>query len=146
MSATNAFELALIDHILKNSDIANIGDATGLRGAVTAGDLYISLHTADPGETGTQSTNEAAYTGYARVAVPRSAAGWTTGSGTFSNTGAVTFPACTGGAATVTHFGIGVAASGASMLLFKGPLGASLAISNGITPAFNAGAIAGTVD
>ena len=33
--------------------------------------LYISLHTADPGAAGAQNTSEAAYTGYARVAVAR---------------------------------------------------------------------------
>lgn len=51
MSATNSFETALMQHIYQNADIALIGDATGLRGATTAGSLYVSLHTADPGET-----------------------------------------------------------------------------------------------
>ena len=34
--------------------------------------LYVSLHTADPGEAGDQTTSEATYTGYARIAVVRS--------------------------------------------------------------------------
>ena len=63
MSASNSFETSLLQHILQNADIANIGDATGLRGSTTAGNLYIALHTADPGEAGNQGTSEANYTG-----------------------------------------------------------------------------------
>lgn len=33
--------------------------------------IFVSLHTADPGETGTQTTSEATYGGYARVSVAR---------------------------------------------------------------------------
>ena len=138
MSATNAFETSLLQHIFTNSDIANIGDATGLRGSTTAGSLYISLHTSDPGEAGSQTTNETAYTNYARVAVARNAA-WTVSGANASNTGAVTFAACGVTGATITHFGIGTDSSGAGTLLFKGALTASLAVSSGITPSFAAG-------
>ena len=91
MSATNAFETNLLNHIFTNAAIANIGDATGLPASATAGSLYVSLHTADPGETGDQTTNETAYTNYARVAVARSAAGWTVSGNNASNTAAVNF-------------------------------------------------------
>ena len=139
MSATNAFETALLQLILQNSNIANIGDATGLRGSSTAGSLYISLHTADPGETGDQTTSETAYTNYTRVAVARSGAGWTVSGNNGSNAAAVAFP--TGGAtgATITHFGVGTASSGTGVLLFKGALTSSLAVSSGITPSFPIG-------
>lgn len=144
MSATNSFETSLLQHILQNADIANIGDATGLRGSATAGVLYISLHTADPGEPATQQTSEATFTGYARVSVVRSGAGWTV-SGTAPTTGvnaaAVNFPPCTGGTNTITHFGIGTAASGAGVMLLTGALGASLSVSNGITPSFGVGTL-----
>jgi hypothetical protein len=139
MSATNAFETSLLDHIFTNANIANVGDATGLRGSSTAGSLYVSLHTADPGETGDQTTNEATYTSYARVAVARSGAGWTVSGNNASNAAAVTFPAATGGTNTITHFGIGTDSSGAGNLLFKGALSASLAVSSGITPSFAIG-------
>lgn len=72
MSASNAFETALLTLLFNNTNAANIGDATGLRGSTTAGVFYISLHTADPGETGSQTTSESAYTSYARVSVARS--------------------------------------------------------------------------
>jgi hypothetical protein len=149
MSASNAFETALLSLILQNANIANIGDATGLRGSSTAGVLYISLHTADPGEAGSQTTSEANYTSYARVSVARNNTQWTV-SGTAptlgTNANAITFPAATGGSSTVTHFGIGTDSSGAGNLLLSGALGASLAITSGITPNFAAGELEITAD
>lgn len=139
MSATNAFETALLTLYFNNTDHANVGDAAGIQNSATAGSFYISLHTGDPGEAGDQTTNEATYTSYARVAVARSGAGWTISGANCSNAAAVTFPACTGGTNTITHFGIGSASSAAGNLFFKGALGASLAVSTGITPAFAIG-------
>jgi hypothetical protein len=146
MSATNAFETDLLELIFNNTDIANIGDAAGLQNSATAGSLYVSLHTADPGETGDQTTNEATYISYARVAVARSGAGWTVSGNNVSNAAAVTFPAATGGSETITHFGIGTDSSGAGNLLFKGALSASLAVSSGITPSFAIGELDVNVD
>lgn len=141
MSLTDAAENALVLLLFNNTNWANVGDATGLRGSTTAGSFYISLHTADPGETGNQTTSEAAYTSYARVAVARSSAGFTITADTAANTAAVTFPACTGGSSTVTYFGIGTASSGVGNLIASGALTASLAVSNGITPSFAIGAM-----
>ena len=146
MSMTNAAEAALLDLLFLNTDWANIGDAAGLQNSAAAGSFYISLHTADPGEAGTQSTSEASYTGYARVAVNRTAGGWTRTVSTIANTALVQFAQCTGGSATVTHFGIGTDSTGAGNLLMKGALSASLSISNGIQPQFAAGAMTATVD
>lgn len=123
MSFGNTFENELLLHIFNNSDIANVGDATGLRGSSTAGNLYVSLHTADPGEGGNQTTSEAAYTNYARVAVARSGAGWTVSSNQVSNAAAVTFPTCGITGETLTHFAIGTASSGTGKVLASGPLG-----------------------
>ena len=75
MSLSNASENDLLLLYFNNTNVANMGDATGVRGSTVAGSLFVSLHTADPGETGTQSTSETSYTGYARVAVARSGAG-----------------------------------------------------------------------
>lgn len=146
MSATNVFENGLLSLIFENANYANVGDATGLRGSTTAGVFYISLHTADPGETGTQTTSETAYTSYARVSVARSTAGWSVASGVADNDAAITFPAATGGSSTCTNFGIGSDASGVGNLFLKGALTASLAVSSGITPSFAAGALDVTLD
>lgn len=146
MSLSNALETALLELLFKNTNAANIGDATGLRGASTAGNFYIGLHTADPGEAGSQTTSEASYTGYARVAVVRSGSGWTVSGNAFSNAAAITFGACTAGSSTITHFSIGTDSSGAGNLLLSGALSASLAVSAGITPAFAIGQLSGTAD
>lgn len=146
MSATNAAETALLNLIFANSNWANVGDATGLRGSTSAGSLHISLHTGDPGEAGSQTTSEATYTSYARVAVARSGAGWTVSGNSATNAATITFPACTGGSSTVTHFGVGTDSSGAGNLLFKGALTSSLAVSNGITPSFAASGLTVTAD
>ena len=146
MSMTNAAEASFLDLLFLNLDWANIGDAAGLQNSATAGSFYISLHSADPGEAGNQSTNEISYTGYARVAVNRTAGGWTRSVSTISNTALVQFGHCTAGTATATHFGIGTDSTGAGNLLLKGALASSLSISNGIQPQFAAGAMTATVD
>jgi len=134
MSASNGFETDILELIFNNLAIPWIGDLGGLQPSAANGSLYVSLHTADPGETGTQATSEADYTSYARVAVGRNTSAWSVSSNTASNLSAITFPAATGGSSTVTHFGIGSNSSGAGYLIFSGPLGASLAVSSGITP------------
>ena len=103
--------------------------------------LYVALHTADPGEAGTQSTSEATYTGYARVAVVRTSSGWTVSAGTVTNAAVVNFPACTAGSSTCTYFSVGVASSGATTIIASGALTASLAVTAGITPTAAIGAL-----
>lgn len=146
MSATNAFETALLNLIFVNTNASNIGDGTGLRGSSTAGVFYISLHTGDPGEAGNQTTSEATYTSYARVSVARSGAGWTVSGNNCSNTAAISFPKCAGGSNTLTHFGIGTDVSGSGNLVFKGALGSSLSVSTGIAPTIPIGDLDVTVD
>ena len=134
MSKSNAFENAWLQLVFLNNPIANIGDATGLRGSTTAGQLFFSLHSADPGEVGTQATNEVSYTGYARVGVARSGAGFTVTDSSVSPAANVDFPACTAGTANATHFSVGVASSGATLVLYKGAINPTIAIAAGVTP------------
>ena len=96
--------------------------------------LYVSLHTADPTAAGNQSSNETAYTGYARVAVSRSGTGWTVTGQTVTPASAITFPACTGGTSTITYFGVGTLVSGVGKLLYAGPLTPNISVSTGVTP------------
>jgi hypothetical protein len=146
MSKSNSWETDVISLLFNNTNAANVGDATGLRGATTVGSLFVSLHTADPGEAGDQSTSEANFTGYARQGVARSGAGWTVSGNQVQNAAGVVFPQCTAGSNTITHFGIGTSSSGAGKLLYKGALTASLAVSAGITVQFNANQITVTED
>jgi hypothetical protein len=103
--------------------------------------LYVSLHTADPGEGGSQTTNESAYTSYARVAVARDSGGWNVTGNSATNVAEITFPECTGGTETITHVAVGTASSGAGQILYKGALTASIDVSNLITPRFPAGTL-----
>ena len=146
MSLSNASETALLNLLFNNAAWALIGDASGLQPSAAPGSFYVALHTADPSDAGTQTTNEAAYTGYARVAVARSAGGFTVSGAQVSNTATIQFGECTAGASTVTHFTVGTAASGAGSVLYRGALSASRAVSAGITPLFNPAALTGTVD
>lgn len=146
MTMSNAAEEALLDLLFLNVDFANVGDAAGLQNSATAGNFYIALHTADPGETGTQATSEASYTGYARVAVPRTGSGFSRTGSTISNVASIQFGECSAGSDTVTYFSIGLESSGATTILLSGALSAPRSISAGITPLFNAGALTATVD
>jgi hypothetical protein len=145
----NTAESDLLKLIFQNTNWANLGDATGLRGSSTAGSFYISLHTGNPGQTGNQTTSEAAYTSYARQAVARSSGGWTvTGSNptTAENAAAITFPQCSGGSETETYMVVGRDSGTATgEIIFYGALTSSLAVSNGITPSFAINALTVTL-
>jgi hypothetical protein len=145
MSKVNSFETEILDHIFNNTNIANIGDASGLQPSGADGNLWISLHTANPGETGSV-TNEAAYTSYARASTDRDGSDWTVASGQAQNTNLISFPTCTGGSETITHFGIHTASSGSGNMIYSGSLTSSLSVSNGITPQFAATALTVTED
>lgn len=146
MSKSNGWELSLTKLVFQNISAGTIGDATGLQASSAAGSLYISLHSADPGEAGDQTTNELAYTNYTRVGVARGTATWTVSGGSAINASAITFPACGTAGGTATYFGVGGSASGAGNLLYSGSLTASLAITNGITPSFAGSALSVTED
>lgn len=124
---------------LENQVVALIFNGTALPWANA--NLFVALHTADPGEAGDQTTSEATYTGYARVSVARDSGGWTVAGNQASNTAEITFPECTAGSNTITHVSVGLVISGASQILYKGALTASIAVSNLITPRFPAGTL-----
>jgi len=127
MGKSNTFENEWLDHVLRNATIPNIGDATGLRGSTAAGNVYLALHTADPGEAGDQTTSEATYTSYARTALSRDTAGTpafgAAASGAASNAILIQCPQCTGGSNNISHWSIGVASGGASKILYRGCIG-----------------------
>ncbi len=135
MSKSDAFENDFCKLIFNNTAAALIGDASGIQPSATAGSLYLSLHTADPGEAGTQSTSETAYTGYARLAVARSSAGFTVTANAINLVANADFGACTASAgAALTYFGIGVAASGSTKLLYSGTLTPNITMAVGVIP------------
>jgi hypothetical protein len=148
MSKGNVFENDLLKIIFHNANIPLVGDATGLRGSTTPGDLYIALHTADVGEGGTQSTSETSYPGYIRVAVPRTTAAWTVNESLSqaSNAAVITFPAATGGSVTISHVSVGTSSSGTGKVLYKGALPSPVVVSTGFTPTIAIGALIASED
>lgn len=135
MSKSNTFENDQLLLIFNNTNIADIGDATGIRGSSAAGSLYWALYTADPGEAGTAVTNETAYTGYARQGFTRNGTNFVVTGNSVSPGANVDFPECTaspGGA--ITHAGIVNTASGAGKLLYKGALTPNITMAVGVIP------------
>ena len=121
--------------LFNNTAIADIGDAAGLRATTTAGSLWWSLHTADPGEAGTAITSETAYTGYVRIAGARSGAGFVVTANSVSPGANVDFGECTAAAGgPITHFGIVNTASGAGKLLYSGTVTPNITMAVGVIP------------
>lgn len=136
MSKSNTFENDWLKLIFQAVAIANIADNAA---SSPLTNLEVSLHTADPGEAGTQATSECAYTGYARVAIARSAAGWTVTGNSVSPAAQIEFPIATAGTETATHLGVGTAHTGAGKLLYSGAISPTIAIANGVTPRVTTG-------
>lgn len=115
--------------------IANIADNAG---SSPLTNLYVSLHTATPGIGGSQLTNEAAYTNYARKAVLRTtgAGGWSVSAGAATNVSTIAFDTCGITGATITHVAIGTDLAGAGKVLYAGALQDNLAVSNLVQPQF----------
>lgn len=133
MSKGNTFENDWLKLIFNATAIANIADNAS-SGPLT--NLYVSLHTADPGEAGDQTTNEVSYTGYARVAVARSGSGWTVTANSVSPASIISFGQRSDSGATqvATHFAVGTASSSTGKILYKGTVSPNISISQNVTP------------
>ena len=130
MSKSNSLENSWLKLLFNAVAIADIADNDATSPLTT---LKVSLHDADPGEAGDQTTNEATYGGYARVSVNRTTGGWVVTNNSVSPVSAITFPECTAGSNTITHFGIGSASSGAGVLYYSGTVSPNISVSTGVT-------------
>jgi len=108
--------------------------------------FYVSLHTADPGEAGSQTTSEATYGSYARQAVVRSAAGWTVTGNAATNAALIQFPTAASGTETITHVAVGTTDTGAGQIIYSGALTTPLAVSTNVRPEFAIGDLSITED
>lgn len=138
MPKSTTFSNDLVALVFNATAIANLADNAA---ASPATSLYLSLHTADPGIGGAQTTNETAYTNYARIPIARTAGGWDVALGVAENVALAQFAQCGVTGATITHIAIGTASSGAGKVLYAGALSSSLAVANGIQPQFAAAAL-----
>ena len=138
MSKSNTTENDLVKFYANNTAMPSYGT-----------NLYMHLHTADPGEAGSSSTSEAAYTDYARVTTLRDNTAWTicdadgtpnANGSAFKNAVDVVFPECTGVAddEDITHASI---CTNAGQILYSGALTAPIKITNLTTPYFPAGTL-----
>lgn len=128
----------LLKLIFTGVNIANIAD-NAATSPITS--LVLALHTADPGATGNQSSNELGYTGYARVAVPRLPANWTITNNVISPAGRIEFGKMTAGTEQLaTHVSIGIATTGATKILCRAALSPSIQCRLGVIPAIETSA------
>lgn len=123
MGRTTAAITNYLNLIFCNIAWPNVGDASGLQPSAAAGNWVLSLHTADPGQGGNQSTNEAAWGGYTRILVPRDTSNWLVAAPQVSNILQLLFPVCTSGSEVDTHWGLGTDSSGAGHLEYSGVIG-----------------------
>src|SRR6185437_5629323 len=133
MTQTTTAAAAWLNLFLNGVAIANVADNASSSPLTS---LYLSLHTASPGVGGSQNTNEAAYTSYARIAVSRNSGSpaWTITSNAASPNSPVTFPTATGGSETETYMGIGSASSGAGRLFWYGAISPQIVVVSGVPP------------
>lgn len=130
---TNYLETKLSDHTL------------GLTSYTKPTVTYISVHTADPTETGSHS-NEPSGNGYARQSATANMGATNATTGVSVNTGVVTFGPCTtSGWGTITSVGFEDASTVGNMLLF-GALTSSRTIAVGDSLQFAASQLSSTFD
>lgn len=147
MSATNAFETALLTYLFNNTTIIDIGDGTGIPATAAPGSTQLSLHTVALTDTDTLMTaNEVAYTTYTRPTQARSSAGWTIAGNTADNAALIVFGEMSaGGPDTVVHCGLGFISTGSTLRLHA-DLNSDLVINNGVNPQYVIGAMNWTLD
>jgi hypothetical protein len=134
MTFSDAAETAILALIFNATAWANMADNAA---GTPQTQIATALHSADPGDSGNQSTSEIAYTSYARVNVARTTGGFTV-SGTSPTqvvpVATISFPAGTGGSGTVTHFSYGKTGGGATAIHLSGTVTPNIVTGNGITP------------
>lgn len=131
MSFSDAAETSVLALIFNATAWANLAD-----NAVSApmANIPTALHTADPGDAGTQATSEVTYTGYARTNVARTTGGFTVSGNNPTQVNPVStiiFPAGTGGSGTVTNFSFGKTGGA---IIMSGAVAPNIIVGNGITP------------
>lgn len=128
----DTFENDVLKLIFNATAIANMADNAA---SSPLTNLYVSLHTADPGDAGNQTTSETAYTGYARVAVARTTGGWTVTGNSVSPVANIDFAACTASpGAAITHWAVGTASSSTGKLLYAGTVTPNITMATSVIP------------
>ena len=135
-ASSNTLETGIAKLIYQNIALANIGDGSGLQPSAVPGNIYLALYTTDP--TDADSGTEATYTNYARIAVVRSAVGFTVASADVTNAAVVTFDTSGGTPNTITHVATHTAITSGDMLHYGELTTPFTVLTNGI-PKFEIG-------
>lgn len=131
MSFSNTTETAIMSLIFLGTAWANYADNAA---SSPQTNIAIGMHTGDPGEAGTMSTSESAYTSYARQSVARSGSGFAVTNNSVSPVANIDFPAATGGSETITHTSAGKTGGGAAAILMSGAVTPNISVVSGVTP------------
>ena len=135
MSKSNAWETGILGLLFNATPIANVADDAGTSPLTN---LYVALHTAQPSESGDQTSNETAYTGYARFASTRdtnASTGWAVSGNSVSPQADWDFGECTASpGAPLTHMSVGSTASGAGVMFYWGSLSPNITVATGVIP------------
>lgn len=134
---SKAFAYDILKLLLHGTPIPGFADFPAA-GAVQ--NLYIGLHTADPGPDGTQETNACTYTGYGRrgmgIGDAVGVSNWNITGDKASPAMRVEFPEMTGGVEQLaTWITIGTSYTGPGRVLFRGKLNPSIQCRVGVIPA-----------
>ena len=131
------FDNDLLKLIFNATPIAQLADNAAVSPLTN---LYFSLHTADPGIGGDQTTSEATYTSYARVPVARTASGFVVTGNSCVLAGPVAFPSPTGGAGQVlSWFALGTALGGTGKIMYRGPISPAISVVVALAPVLTTG-------
>lgn len=128
----DTFENDLLKLIFNATAIANIADNAATSPITT---ICVALHTADPTDSGNQTSSEVGYTGYARVCPARTTGGWTVTGNSVSPAANLDFGECTASCTgTITHWSAGTASSGTGKILYAGTVTPNISLATGVIP------------
>ena len=139
MPAGSTLQVQLLKLLLA----ASANPITNIAATAGATVVWSALHTADPAG-GAQNGSEVAFTGYTRISQDRSTAasvGWTVSTSvssayaSASPNGAITCPQqSSAGAATLTHWSVGISSAGATQIIASGTLSPNITLGQNVTP------------
>lgn len=127
MSKSNTYENAILALYFNATTIPGVAENASVS-PITA--IDVALHTVDPGEAGTQATNEVGDAGYARVSVARSGAGWVVTGNSVSPAADITFAQIATLSANITHWSVGDGGT----IRYSGTVTPNILAGNNITP------------
>lgn len=135
---SDTFENDWLKLIFNATAIANLADNAA---SSPSTELWMALHTSDPGDTGTQGTNEGGYAQYTRISVARTTDGWAVTNNSVSPRATVSFPQNTStSTGTFTHASVGMtSASTGGKILYSGALSPNVNFSQNVTPQVTTG-------